>query len=189
MIDKTELQQVINQALEGTKMYLVTLKVSKDNVIEVALDSDEDKVMDLETMTSILEERNISPYAMWMGKENFGSVYRYMIRYMERYHGSAYRALFTVDFLDPDVDDKTKRDTIESARECLQNSLRNSDVMMQMGEKQFFLLLPEIREDNIDKVVSRMDESWANNPKSFHAKLLHETGVVEINHSDKKEES
>jgi ribosome maturation factor RimP len=46
MIDKTELQQVINRALEGTKMYLVTLKVSKDNVIEVALDSDEDITID-----------------------------------------------------------------------------------------------------------------------------------------------
>ena len=46
MIDKTELQQVINQALEGTKMYLVILKVSKDNVIEVALDSDEDITID-----------------------------------------------------------------------------------------------------------------------------------------------
>ena len=42
MIDKTALEQVINEALEGTKMYLVTLKVSKDNVIDVALDSDED---------------------------------------------------------------------------------------------------------------------------------------------------
>jgi len=46
MIDKTELQQVINQALEGTQMYLVTLHVSKDNVIEVALDSDEDITID-----------------------------------------------------------------------------------------------------------------------------------------------
>lgn len=46
MIDKTELQLVINQALEGTQMYLVTLHVSKDNVIEVALDSDEDITID-----------------------------------------------------------------------------------------------------------------------------------------------
>ena len=42
MIDKTELEQVINKALEGTGMFLVTLKVSKDNIIDVALDSDED---------------------------------------------------------------------------------------------------------------------------------------------------
>ena len=46
MIDKTELEQVINEALEGTKMYLVTIKVSKDNVIDVALDSDEDITID-----------------------------------------------------------------------------------------------------------------------------------------------
>jgi len=46
MIDKTALTEVINEALEGTKMYLVTLKVSKDNVIDVALDSDEDITID-----------------------------------------------------------------------------------------------------------------------------------------------
>ena len=46
MIDKTELEKVINEALEGTKMYLVTLKVSKDNIIDVALDSDEDITID-----------------------------------------------------------------------------------------------------------------------------------------------
>ena len=37
---------MINEALEGTKMYLVTIKVSKDNVIDVALDSDEDITID-----------------------------------------------------------------------------------------------------------------------------------------------
>lgn len=46
MIDKTALEQVINEALEGTKMFLVTVKVSKDNVIDVALDSDEDITID-----------------------------------------------------------------------------------------------------------------------------------------------
>ena len=46
MIDKTALEQVINEALAGTKMYLVTLKVSKDNIIDVALDSDEDISVD-----------------------------------------------------------------------------------------------------------------------------------------------
>ena len=46
MIDKTELEKVINEALAGTKMYLVTLKVSKDNIIDVALDSDEDITID-----------------------------------------------------------------------------------------------------------------------------------------------
>ena len=46
MIDRAELEQVISRALEGTGMYLVTLKVSKDNIIDVALDSDEDITID-----------------------------------------------------------------------------------------------------------------------------------------------
>ena len=46
MIDKTELEKVITDALEGTGMYVVTLKVSKDNIIDVALDSDEDISID-----------------------------------------------------------------------------------------------------------------------------------------------
>ena len=46
MIDKTALEQVINDALKGTKMYLVTLKVNKDNIIDVELDSDEDITID-----------------------------------------------------------------------------------------------------------------------------------------------
>ena len=46
MIDKTALEQVINEALEGTKMFLVTVKVTKDNIIDVALDSDEDITID-----------------------------------------------------------------------------------------------------------------------------------------------
>ena len=46
MIAKTALEQVINEALEGTRMFLVTLKVSKDNVIDVVLDSDEDITID-----------------------------------------------------------------------------------------------------------------------------------------------
>ena len=37
---------MINEALEGSKLYLVTLQVSKDNVIDIALDSDEDITID-----------------------------------------------------------------------------------------------------------------------------------------------
>ena len=39
MIDKKELTQVVNAALEGTDLFLVDIKVSTDNVIDIALDS------------------------------------------------------------------------------------------------------------------------------------------------------
>ena len=71
MIDKTELEQVINEALDGTKMYLVTLKVSKDNIIDVALDSDEDITIDdcVAVNDAVLEafDRDVEDYELTVG--------------------------------------------------------------------------------------------------------------------------
>ena len=71
MIDRTELEKVINEALEGTKMYLVTLKVSKDNVIDVALDSDEDITIDdcVAVNDAVLEafDRDVEDYELTVG--------------------------------------------------------------------------------------------------------------------------
>ena len=71
MIDRTALEQVINEALEGTKMYLVTLKVSKDNIIDVALDSDEDITIDdcVAVNDAVLEafDRDVEDYELTVG--------------------------------------------------------------------------------------------------------------------------
>lgn len=71
MIDKTALEQVINEALEGTKMYLVTLTVSKDNVIDVALDSDEDITIEdcMDVNDAVLEafDRDVEDYELTVG--------------------------------------------------------------------------------------------------------------------------
>jgi len=44
MIDKKELAQVIDSCLEGRGLFVVSITVSADNVIDVALDSDEGSV-------------------------------------------------------------------------------------------------------------------------------------------------
>lgn len=71
MIDKTALEQVINEALEGTKMFLVTLKVSKDNIIDVALDSDEDITIDdcVAVNDTVLDafDRDVEDYELTVG--------------------------------------------------------------------------------------------------------------------------
>jgi len=40
MIDKKELTEVINQALQDTDLFVVTISVSGDNIIDVTIDSD-----------------------------------------------------------------------------------------------------------------------------------------------------
>ena len=46
MIDKKELTDVIEKALEGSKMFLVDITVTRDNVIDVQLDSIESITID-----------------------------------------------------------------------------------------------------------------------------------------------
>ena len=71
MIEKTALEQVINEALEGTSMYLVTVTVSKDNIIDVALDSDEvitiDDCVAVNDAVHAALDRDVEDYELTVG--------------------------------------------------------------------------------------------------------------------------
>lgn len=131
---------------------------SPENFID---ELDVPKDMDLKTLSHILEERNVPQSAMWMGKEAFGNIYRYMIRYMDRYQGTAYKLLFTAH-ITKQLNLAEKTEVLERIRSLLQDSLRNSDIMMQIGENHFFLLLPEINEYNVERVINRINIAWEN---------------------------
>lgn len=141
-------------------------------------DNDSDNVptnITLAMLTQILEERNIPQNAMWMGKEAFGNVYRYMIRYMDRYRGTAYKMLFTAKFIPKNLSESEKEKIMLSLRELLQESLRNSDIMMQIGDNHFFLMLPEISDYNVSRVTDRVMHAWKNNQYSGLVELAVET--------------
>lgn len=140
--------------------------------------------MDLETLTSILEERNESPNAMWMGNDVFGSIYRYMVRYMDRYHSVAFRVLFTVKTTTA-ISEIENTEIMMQFRKLMQNSLRNSDVMMECGENQLFLLLPEIQEYDVDRVLTRLLKKWKETPYSEKTEVTYEAGQVQLKkHND-----
>ena len=116
--------------------------------------------LDLESITMILEERSVPSSAMWMGKEAFISIYRYMTRYMERYHGVAYRTLFTLRPKDENCSPKDRTALMAEFRKMMQNSLRNSDIMVEVSDRQIFMLLPETKDYNIGLVVGRLLDKW-----------------------------
>ena len=136
-------------------------------------------IMDLETITSILEERNESPNAMWMGNDVFGSIYRYMVRYMGRYHSSAYRVLFTIKPT-VSINEVENTEIMMQFRKMMQNSLRNSDVMMECGENQLFLLLPEIQEFDVDRVLTRLLKKWNDSAYAQKTEVTYEAGQVHL---------
>jgi CheY-like chemotaxis protein len=134
----------------------------------------------LDSVTMILEERNVSSNAMWMGRDAFINIYRYMNRYLERYHGVAYRALLTINILSETADKQTRADIVAQFRTIMQQSLRNSDVMVEVSENQIFLLLPQMHEASIDVVMNRLMNKWEQLPCHDQAIITWETGKVHL---------
>lgn len=135
--------------------------------------------LNLEAVTMILEERNISTNAMWMGREAFINIYRYMMRYMERYHGVAYRVLFTIRPLS-DVGPESHVGIVEQFRQMVQESLRNSDVMVEVSQTQIFLLLPETHDNGIDVVTERLMQKWRASEYCDKAVITWEAGPIHL---------
>ena len=138
--------------------------------------------LNLEAITSILEERSAPTSAMWMGTEAFTNIYQYMIRYMERYHGMAYRTLFTLRMPAEDYSDAERTEVMTHFRKVMQSSLRYSDVMVEISDNQLFLLLPETKDYNINRVISRLLERWEQSGYSDRVMITYESGQVHLNH-------
>jgi len=113
----------------------------------------------LEEIASSLEECNDASNGMWMGKEAFGNVYRHMLRYLDRYHGLVFQVLFTVE-MPKDSSESMRAEIMNRFRRQLQQSLRPSDMMLESGANQVFLLLPEVRESDIGHVIFRIIDEW-----------------------------
>ena len=136
--------------------------------------------LNLETVTKILEERNISPDAMWMGRESFISTYRYMMRYLERYQGVAYQVLFTVTPHERMIDSEQHIMITTEFRRLIQKSLRNSDVMVEVSNTQIFLLLPETQETGVKVVIDRLMNNWNLSLYHDRATITWEAGPVHL---------
>ena len=94
---------------------------------------------------------------------------------MNRYSGTAYKVLFTAKFIRRDLPDAEKQTIMVSLRELLQESLRGSDIMMQLGYNHFFLMLPQISDNNISHVIDRIMRSWKYNKYSDQVELTVES--------------
>ncbi len=146
---------------------------------------------DMRKLNMILDERNVANHALFLGREAFGSIYRYMIRYMQRYNEKAYKVLFTISPLE-DFSDGDFRKVMDKLGEILMNALRNSDIMMQSSANKFFLLLPMVSDADIGRVIERIMHTWERS--EFHGKIRisYETEAVTPNadrrHTRDKEE-
>ena len=75
---------------------------------------------------------------------------------------------------------ETERNRVrDEFRRLIRGTLRGSDVMMECGESQVFLLLPGIRDNDIDRVLNRLLREWKQAGYSDIAEVDMEYAEVE----------
>ncbi len=126
------------------------------------LSREENLQREMERITQIVEERNDSDDALLLGFEQFASVYRFVKRSSARYEGKACKCLFVLS----GDDGEALMDAAKQFGECLQKTLSRSDVILQNKTNQFFLLLPELTEQDIPAVAERIMKAWRSSPHS-----------------------
>ena len=128
---------------------------------------------DLETISTSLETQDLTKSRAWMGSGILNNPYRYLIRYMERYHGMAFQVLFSLEPVQEEVSPEERYRLMEVFRQCIQHTLRSSDMMFEVGDSQLFLFLPEAHDYNIERIIGRLLERWQGTSDSSKATITY----------------
>ena len=137
----------------------------------------------LDEVVASLEECNDSANGIWIDKKAFASVYHHMLRYMERYNGIAFQILFTLEIANS-VPKHQYGEIVAQFRHILQLTMRDSDMMMQNGDNQFFLVLPEVKEADISGIISRVINEWKRTKIGSLSEVVVEVKQVKLNSSE-----
>lgn len=144
--------------------------MNKDRSSEIIQEGINGASKDMQRLNDILNEKDVPSRLLWLGQDAFGNIYRYMMRYIKRYHAEAYKMLFTLRAKSDDVSEEEVNYAADYLGDILKNSLRNSDLMMQTKPVQYFLLLPEVSTRDLDSIIERIYELWEEG--MYHGKFL-----------------
>lgn len=89
MINKQELIDVINTELEGSDIFLVEVKVSADNIIDVAIDSMGSVTIDdcIALNNKVLDhfDRDVEDYELTVGSYGISDPFKVLQHYKKKY--------------------------------------------------------------------------------------------------------
>ena len=129
---------------------------------------------ELSRITQIIEERNEKGGAFLLGLEPFSYIYRFLKRFDMRYGGKTVKMLFVLSEENPGNGERLKE---ASAHFCdlLEKQLRRSDAVLQNKPNHFFLLLPELSEEDGPKVIERILSAWKQTEYSAGVRVEYAT--------------
>lgn len=112
---------------------------------------------DLSRVIMIMSERSEGKGALLLGLEAFSWNYRFIERFLVRYGGSAARVLFS---LSSDEEDIIFSEMVSEFGNTLQETLRRTDIILRWKQDQYFIIMPQIREADVPKVIDRIMGAW-----------------------------
>lgn len=113
----------------------------------------------LKALSMILSERNIPDNALMLDKEAFINVYRFIMRYIKRYHRSACTLLFTLSPAQKQ-EDGIFYGYCDKFCEHVKDNLRKSDLVMRYRKNQIFVFLTDVKEFAITQVIGNILRTW-----------------------------
>lgn len=117
-------------------------------------------------VSAMFDEAGASHGALMLDKDTFGAIYRYLMRHMERYHGSAYKVMFRVEPWQAGMSEAKLYEAAEKFGEAMRSTLRNSDIVLRCSRTEYFILLPMVSEEDIAKVTHRVRQAWCKDALS-----------------------
>ncbi|BAL84444.1 putative response regulator receiver protein [Selenomonas ruminantium subsp. lactilytica TAM6421] len=155
---------------------------------EAALADDQDIQKEFARITQIVEERHSRGGAFILNLEQFSLIYRFIRRFYIRYGGRLIKLMF---ILSEDVTKGEYSPSLNDAAEkfglCLQDSLRQSDMILHHKPYQFLVILQNLAEEDFPDVLRRIMAVWESgeNNAGTHIEYLMESVVFEQEPSEK----
>ena len=113
----------------------------------------------LKSISQLLAEKHMPDYALQLTPESFVDVYRYVMRYIARYHKKACKVLFTLSPFGEQTEEIFQAHCDQFCT-CVKQLLRKSDLVMQYRRNQLFVFLTDIKEDAISQVIGNIMRIW-----------------------------
>jgi diguanylate cyclase (GGDEF)-like protein len=117
-----------------------------------------------------IQERNEKAGALFLGRDSFAVVYRFVMRFYKRYSGTAALLLFTVT-CDEQSDNIELLEYMQQLENVLAHTLRVSDIIMQSGANSFFIMLTERTPLEAQTAVNRIMHNWEESCDSGSVKV------------------
>ena len=115
--------------------------------------------MNIKGITEILAERNVSNVALQLDMDAFTHVYRFANRYFIRNNINSCKILFSLKKTDG-LDEAKYHDFCDEFGNHIRENLRKSDLLTRSRYNQYYVIITDIREEFVDKVVRDIIDSW-----------------------------